>query len=253
MVLLMLDINSYHKNMTKPTQIFRNLKPYVLAIVSCALITSLGIVFLVKANPGPTTIGQDISTTGFTATGAISLPNNSITDAMVFSAANWNTAYGWGDWSGQGFITVSSADALTNKTGNISMWTNDSSYLTSYTETDPVFSVSSASGIAAGDITNWNTAHTDVSAIPATVLSSATQPINSKGNSFSTIQAAINDQASNGWVYVPPGTYTEAVDIIGKNNLMLFGAGWGMTKITNATKRPHIRHRQQRRRDYQGY
>ena len=42
---------------------------------------------------------------------------------------NWNNSYG--------FITASSADALTNKTGNISMWTNDSGYLTSYSETDP--------------------------------------------------------------------------------------------------------------------
>ncbi len=32
---------------------------------------------------------------------------------------------------GQGFITVSSVDTLTNKSGNISQWTNDSGYITS--------------------------------------------------------------------------------------------------------------------------
>lgn len=41
---------------------------------------------------------------------------------------------------------------------NVSELVNDAGYLTSYTETDPVFSASAAFGIAAGDITNWNTA-----------------------------------------------------------------------------------------------
>jgi len=35
-----------------------------------------------------------------------------------------------------GFITASSTDTLTNKSGNISQWTNDSGYLTSFTETN---------------------------------------------------------------------------------------------------------------------
>ena len=42
---------------------------------------------------------------------------------------------------------------------NVSAFTNDAGYLTSYTETDPIFLASAASGIAAGDITNWNTAY----------------------------------------------------------------------------------------------
>ena len=46
---------------------------------------------------------------------------------------DWNTAYNWGDHSVAG-------------------------YLTSYTETDPVFAASTAAGIAPTDITNWNTA-----------------------------------------------------------------------------------------------
>ena len=46
---------------------------------------------------------------------------------------DWNTAYYWGDHAGAG-------------------------YLTSYTETDPIFAVSTAAGIVPTDITNWNTA-----------------------------------------------------------------------------------------------
>ena len=48
--------------------------------------------------------------------------------------SNWDTAYSWGDHSTAG-------------------------YLTSYTETDPVFSASPANGITATNITNWNTAY----------------------------------------------------------------------------------------------
>ena len=47
------------------------------------------------------------------------------------------------------FITASSTDTLTNKSGNISQWTNDSGYLTSYTETDPV--VGAITGIVKAD------------------------------------------------------------------------------------------------------
>ena len=39
---------------------------------------------------------------------------------------------------------------------NISAFTNDAGYITSYTETDPVFTASAAYGINSSDITNWN-------------------------------------------------------------------------------------------------
>lgn len=47
---------------------------------------------------------------------------------------NWNDAYSWGDHALAG-------------------------YLTSYTETDPVFTASVAAGILLADVTNWNTAY----------------------------------------------------------------------------------------------
>ena len=42
---------------------------------------------------------------------------------------------------------------------NISDLNNDSNFLTSYTETDPVFAASVAAGITNANITNWNEAH----------------------------------------------------------------------------------------------
>lgn len=56
--------------------------------------------------------------------------------------SNWDTAYGWGDHSTQSYLT--SISGL-----NISDLTNDSGYLTSYTETDPV--VGAVTGIVKSD------------------------------------------------------------------------------------------------------
>ncbi len=71
---------------------------------------------------------------------------------------NWNNAFAWGNHASAGYITANSSETLTNKSGNISMWTNDMNYLTSFTETDPLFEIHPAHGIIAPDISNWNSA-----------------------------------------------------------------------------------------------
>lgn len=63
-------------------------------------------------------------------------------------------------------------------------------YLTSYTETDPVFSASAAAGITSTDITNWN-AKSDTSNTPAQASINSTGLItykNSGGTSLFTLQ-----------------------------------------------------------------
>jgi hypothetical protein len=62
-----------------------------------------------------------------TFTGAAS----TITSGQI---SNWNTAYGWGDHTLEGYIT-------------------------SYTETDPLFTASVAFGISSTDTSNWDTAY----------------------------------------------------------------------------------------------
>ena len=57
-----------------------------------------------------------------------------------------------------GTQVLSSSRVLSNVTGNISMFTNDSNYLTSFTETDPIFTASPSFGITNTNITNWNAA-----------------------------------------------------------------------------------------------
>ena len=57
--------------------------------------------------------------------------NNQLTNGAGYITdgnTNWNNSYG--------FITATSTDTLTNKSGNISMFTNDAGYITSYVNTN---------------------------------------------------------------------------------------------------------------------
>jgi hypothetical protein len=55
--------------------------------------------------------------------------------------------------NGAGYITASSTDTLTNKSGNISQWTNDSGYLTSFTETNDLTSAVTWANVPDANIT----------------------------------------------------------------------------------------------------
>jgi hypothetical protein len=104
--------------------------------------------------------------------------NNYATEAYVSTtttnSANWDTAYSWGDHSLVGYLTsftetdpiytASSWYTTTNNAANWDTafgWGNHASagYLTSFTESDPVFTASAASGITSTNISNWNTAY----------------------------------------------------------------------------------------------
>ena len=98
-------------------------------------------------------------------------PANNI---LTQNITNWNLAYGWGDHSTAGYLTsiggigghtdvtlatLQDAQLLRYSVAN-ARWENwTPNYLTSYTETDPVFTASPAGGITATNITNWNTAY----------------------------------------------------------------------------------------------
>jgi hypothetical protein len=102
----------------------------------------------------------------FSASPAFSILNQNIT--------NWNDAYGWGDHSTAGYLsslgsigghsdvtiaTLSDAQILRYSVAN-ARWENwTPNYLTSYTETDPVFTASPAGGITGTNIANWNTSY----------------------------------------------------------------------------------------------
>ncbi len=98
-------------------------------------------------------------------------PANNI---LTQNITNWNLAYGWGDHSAAGYLTsiggigghtdvtlatLQDAQLLRYSVAN-ARWENwTPNYLTSYTETDPVFTASPAGGITGTNIANWNTAY----------------------------------------------------------------------------------------------
>ena len=69
---------------------------------------------------------------------------NLTSNTLSGTTAEFNTALSDGS-----FATLAGTETFTNKSGNISQWTNDSGYLTSYTETDPV--VGAITGIVKAD------------------------------------------------------------------------------------------------------
>ncbi len=69
-----------------------------------------------------------------TAAPTTELDVNGVITATGGNSGQWNTAYGWGDHAAAG-------------------------YMSSYTETDPVFGVSPAAGITGTQIANWDTAY----------------------------------------------------------------------------------------------
>lgn len=65
----------------------------------------------------------------------------------------------WAKSANKPTYTASEVGALPDTTTiptKVSDLTNDSGYITSYTETDPIFSASAAAGISSTDISNWN-------------------------------------------------------------------------------------------------
>ena len=98
-------------------------------------------------------------------------PAGSITNTDI---TNWNTAYAWGDHSTAGYLTsytdtdpiyLSKFDLTNVANGDLLKYNGTKfikftpNYLSSYTESDPVFSAHVSSGITNVDITNWNTAY----------------------------------------------------------------------------------------------
>ena len=71
-------------------------------------------------------VDGDFASQGLMRRGATAGSYSIVTD----NSANWNTAFGWGDHAAAGYVTASSTATFTNKSGNISQWTNDSGYTT---------------------------------------------------------------------------------------------------------------------------
>jgi hypothetical protein len=123
--------------------------------------------------------GLSVSGTPVTSSGTISISYSSgYSLPTTTKQSNWDTAYGWGDHSVAGYLTSATAattyqpldadltaiGALTGTTGLLkktaaNTWSLDTNtYLTSYTETDPIYTASSWYSTT-NNSSNWNTAY----------------------------------------------------------------------------------------------
>jgi len=120
------------------------------------------------------------------------------------------TAIGDGTTLTTGFITDSSTDTLTNKSGNISQWTNDSGYITSFSEANDLSSAVTWADVPDANITqssvtqhqaaiNSGVSITEsqisdlqsyITAGSTTTLTNKTFDANGTGNSISNIEVA---------------------------------------------------------------
>lgn len=93
-----------------------------------------------------------------------SLSFNDLTDVVLTSVTTGQgIKYNGTNWVNSSDFATSAqgslADSAVQPGDNVSTLTNDAGYLTSFTETDPVFSASPAAGITNTKITNWDTAY----------------------------------------------------------------------------------------------
>jgi len=128
-------------------------------------------------------------------TSAVEFKNITVAQLQVYYEANFS------------YITASSTETLTNKSGAISQWTNDSGYITGYTETDTLDAVTGrgntttnaiTTGVitaTGGSSTNWNTAYTVANAALPKAGGTMTGALAGRTNSVTTV-AASNDTGS---------------------------------------------------------
>jgi hypothetical protein len=126
-----------------------------------------------------------------------------------YSSTNWDTAYSWGNHASQGYIT-------------------------SFTETDPVFIASDVFGVTTADINSWDAAYQwgdhDGLYLP---IGGGTMTGNINMNGFEIQQASRVDIRNT--VYAGTDTMTFDWDSINDFSLRLFG-GQGITYSISADK-----------------
>ena len=153
--------------------------------------------------------------------GVLSTTGGGVADAVEWSNV-LNKPSDVSYWNNDaGYITSA---ALPTKTSDL---TNDSGFLTSYTETDPIYSASPAAGITAADISSWNAKSdfsgsyndlTDKPTIPT--VNNATLTIQRNNTSVGTFTAnASSDKTINIAVPTTVAELSDASTYVTQSNL----------------------------------
>jgi hypothetical protein len=97
--------------------------------------------------------GIEIAAAGGSGSGGGGGNDPRITDTQI---SNWDDAYGWGNHASQGYLTSSSLAPYATQQWVGTNYQPKGNYLTSFTESDPVFKASPAGTITQTMINNWN-------------------------------------------------------------------------------------------------
>ena len=138
----------------------------------------------------PTQTSDLINDSGFISEYIETDPVFSISAAAQISSddiSNWNNK---SDFSGN-YEDLSNQPTIPTVPTNISAFTNDSGYLTNYTETDPIFTSSAAANITSSNITTWNNKQNALT-FDSTPTVGSSNPVTSSG-----IKAAIPTKTSD--------------------------------------------------------
>jgi len=139
--------------------------------------------------------------------------NNQLTNGAGYITdgnTGWNNTYG--------FITASSTDTLTNKSGNISQWTNDSGYTTNVGDITGVTAGSGLSGGGtSGTVTLTNSAPNVTTNLSTTTTATTLTVVSSDGTNAT----------------LPAATTTVAGVMTGADKSKLDGIAAGATNVTN--------------------
>lgn len=149
------------------------------------------------------TDGTDATFTGSVTGTVSSIANHDTGDLTEGTNLYYTDARSRAAISATGSLTYNSTTGEISYTQptNVSTFTNDAGYLTSYTETDPVFTASAAYGITSTNITNWNTAYGwgDHSAEGYLTSYTETDPVYTASSWYSTTNNSGNWNTAYGW------------------------------------------------------
>ena len=163
----------------------------------------------------PPNLNDRLSDSEFASAGLMTTDGAGTYSITTNNSSDWDTAFGWGDHAQAG-------------------------YLTSYTETDPVFTASPAGGILLQNITNWNTAygwgdHGAAGYVTTTDLNTELANSDNWDTAYGwgdhSAAGYLGSQATN--VVIGNATTGDAITTGDQNVLIGQGAGSAVTNTTN--------------------
>ena len=141
--------------------------------------------------------------------------------------------------SSLGYITASSTDTLTNKSGNISQWTNDAGYLTSETDSqtlsfaNPDLSISNGNTVDLSALTTTSLPFASITSTPTTLAGyGITDGVTASSTTTFTNKSGSNSQWTNDAGYITASSTDTLTNKSGNISQWTNDSGY-LTDITN--------------------